>query len=91
MTTESAYCGKYGVEIQEPTNAKPDLPGMWLDCAEVRIGITATVSLKSKLGYSAKHPSGKKPYAEGVSGDELHQKSGEWMKKERLIDRKKDQ
>jgi hypothetical protein len=43
---------------------------------------------KPKL-FKHKNPEGK-TLAEGLSGDDLHRKSGKWMKKERLINRAED-
>jgi hypothetical protein len=52
--------------------------------------LSDTVSVHDSIKFRHKNPEGK-TLAEGVSGDDLHRKSGKWIKKERLIDRTKDQ
>ena len=52
------------------------------------VGITDTVTLRESLKFKQKRTG--RTLSEGVSGDDLHRKSGKWMKKERLIDREKD-
>src|SRR6266478_9111244 len=45
------------------------------------------VGFHSKLIAKARHPGEKKPYVEQTVGDDLHRKSGRWMKLRRRIDR----
>lgn len=40
--------------------------------------------------FRAKRPSQKKPFLEGVRGDDLHRDSGLWMRLQRTIDRDND-
>jgi hypothetical protein len=54
------------------------------------VSITENLSFHESIAHTATHAGEQKPYSEGISGDDLHRKSGKWMKKERLIDREKD-
>ena len=46
--------------------------------------------MKSKLGMKARHPGGKKPFIEEVTGDDLHRKTAKWMNLSRVYDREHD-
>lgn len=46
--------------------------------------------MKEKLGMKGRHPGGGRPFIEQTSGDDLHKKSGKWMKVSRVVDREKD-
>lgn len=52
--------------------------------------MSETVTLRASLRTKHKD-SNRKILAEGFSGDDLHRKSGKWMKKERVIDHAKDE
>ena len=56
-----------------------------------RIHVTCsdTLSLHSKLNLKARHAGEKRPFMDQTVGDDLHRKSGRWMKLYRLIDRVK--
>lgn len=54
------------------------------------VTIHDTVTLREKIGMKARHPGGEKPFIEQVQGADLHQKSGKWMNKVRIIDRDND-
>jgi hypothetical protein len=47
------------------------------------------LSLHSKLNVKARHAGEKRPFMDQTVGDDLHRKSGRWMKLYRLIDRVK--
>jgi hypothetical protein len=47
----------------------------------------SSAGFHSKLIAEARHLGGKKPYVEQTDGDDLHRKSGRWMKLHRRIDR----
>jgi len=55
----------------------------------VRRGNQGRTEVPRKPTFKHKNSQGK-TLAEGLSGDDLHRKSGKWMKKERLIDRAND-
>jgi hypothetical protein len=46
-----------------------------------------TVTLHSKVNVKGKRPSMKRPFIEQTVGDDLHRKTGQWMKLHRVIDR----
>jgi len=56
----------------------------------IQISISENVVIHEILGMKAKHKDAKRPYVELVSGDDLHRKTGKWMKLSRLIDREND-
>ena len=92
--TDSVHCAKCGEQIHEPSDRKPEhrkpCPVCGSTSRKIDVSMKATLVTRAGLGYKARHSGAKKPYAEGLSGDDLHRKSGKWMKKERLIDREKD-
>jgi hypothetical protein len=51
------------------------------------VSISERLVIHGKLGMKARHKNSKKPFVESVSGDDLHRKTGKWMKLSRLIDR----
>jgi len=55
------------------------------------VSITETLTLRETLVFKAKRQGQGKPYVEGRSGDDLHRKTGKWMKKEQVIHRENDQ
>jgi len=42
------------------------------------------------LGFKARHPGVGRPFVEGKVGDDVHRKTGRWMRLERIIDRARD-
>lgn len=52
-----------------------------------RKSLSGSVGFKSKLKMKALRPGFRKPFIEQVVGDDLHRKSGRWMKLTRRIDR----
>jgi hypothetical protein len=53
-----------------------------------QVQLADTVTLHDTLGLKFKQPGEKKPVVEIKTGDDLHRKSGRWMKLDRRIDRK---
>lgn len=53
-----------------------------------QLDLSDQVTLHSSLKVKAKEPGRKKPAVELRTGDDLHRKSGRWMKLVRRIDRK---
>ena len=49
---------------------------------------TSEISIFGKLKLKGKAPGEKRPFIEQVTGDDLHRKSGLWMKMLRMIDRR---
>jgi len=51
------------------------------------VNISETLTFHSKLTAKGRHSDEKRPFVEQTVGDDLHRKSGRWMKLHRLIDR----
>jgi hypothetical protein len=54
------------------------------------VTISDTITFHEKIGIKARAIEGGRPEYEAVEGDDLHRKSGIWMKLRRLIDRLND-
>jgi len=88
-------CGACGATINEPQDLSPGkrtpCPACGSTTRKFSVFITETLTLRESLGFKAKRQGQGKPYVEGRSGDDLHRKTGKWMKKEQVIDRENDQ
>jgi hypothetical protein len=83
-------CSGCGAPIKEtPSEARTPCPLCGSTARQFNVEITEELKLRESLNFKHKNPEGK-TLAEGLSGDDLHRKSGKWMKKERLIDRAED-
>jgi DNA-directed RNA polymerase subunit RPC12/RpoP len=84
-------CGECGRIVDEPPELLPEQRLPCPECGSTKralfVSVHDTVTAREKLGVSGRHQGEKKPFFEAVSGDDLHRKSGKWMKIERLIDR----
>lgn len=89
--TIRSNCGECGAEISEVPNVQPEQRKPCPSCGSIlraiQVSISERVVIREKLGLKARHKDAKKPYIESVSGDDLHRKTGKWMKLSRLIDR----
>lgn len=52
--------------------------------------MSAIVTFKSKVTAKGRHPDERRPFIEQSRGDDLHRKTGRWMRLERIIDRARD-
>jgi len=90
----TVHCAKCGAVIDEPANTKPENRKPCPTCGSTARDSHSSASDKftphDSLKFKQKSTTGKTT-VEGFSGDDLHKKSGKWMKKERLIDHEKDQ
>ena len=94
MSTQSVQCGKCGAPIDEredPAEGRKPCPTCGSTIRQFNVHITEALHLHDSVSDKVKHAGAKKAHIEGFAGDDLHRKSGKWMKKERLIDREKDQ
>ena len=91
---KSVSCGECKVQLEEDPNLQPEERTPCPECGSLsrtfHVFIHDTVSIKSKLGMKGRHAGGGKPFIEQISGDDLHRKSGKWMKLECIIDREND-
>lgn len=87
-------CGQCGAELSESASLQPEQRTPCPSCGSItraiQVSISERVVIREKLGMKARHKDAKKPYVESVSGDDLHRKTGKWMKLSRLIDREND-
>jgi hypothetical protein len=78
----------------EPTNLpieeRIDCPACGSMKRAFAIEISDTVQLHSTLTLKAKSAAGGRPFMKQKVGDDLHRKTGKWMKLEGVIDRVKD-
>ncbi|HJW85459.1 MAG TPA: hypothetical protein VJ440_02365 [Candidatus Brocadiaceae bacterium] len=91
---QSVFCAKCGLAIDEdpglPVEERKPCPSCGSTARNIHVTINETVTMREKLGLKGRHPGGKKPFIEQVSGDDLHRKSGKWMIHSRVIDRDND-
>jgi hypothetical protein len=57
----------------------------------ISIEMQDSITLRETLYPKGRHSGKKKPFFESISGDDFHRKTGEWMKKLRVIDRDKNE
>ena len=93
MAVDSVHCNACGATLDENPSAPVEtrLPCPHCGSRSRRIDVTcsATLSLHSKLNLKARHAGEKRPFMDQTVGDDLHRKSGRWMKRYRLFDRVK--
>ncbi len=93
-TPRTVNCGACGKELAEDPHAPVETRKPCPDCGstsrDFQKSLSATVTVRTKLSMKARHATGGRPFLEQIVGDDLHRKSGKWMKLERLIDRERD-
>lgn len=96
MTEDSktVSCGKCKIPLDEDANIeskdRTPCPECGSNSRTFHVHIHESITFREKLGMKARHRGKGKPYLESISGDDLHRKSGKWMKLERTIDREND-
>lgn len=84
-------CGECGAELQESpslsTKERRPCPNCGSMTRAIQVSISENIAIREKLGVKGKHKDAKKPFIVTVSGDDLHRKTGNWMKLDRVIDR----
>ena len=84
-------CGACHAKLDEDPHAPTEQRGPCPHCGSVsrhfEVGISETLALHSKLTAKGRHPGEKRPFIEQTVGDDLHRKTGRWMKLHRVIDR----
>lgn len=73
-----------------PTADRPPCPKCGSIGRAVSIHIGGTLYVHSKTNFKGRHPGESRPFVDLTVGDDLHLKSGIWMRLERLIDRAKN-
>jgi hypothetical protein len=49
--------------------------------------VSDTLHVREKIGMKGRRPGLKRPFVEQIAGDDLHRKTGRWMRLHRVIDR----
>jgi len=91
VDSQTVRCGNCGIDLKESTNTPPDKRTGCPSCGSMSrhfsVSISGTVTVRSMLGLKGRHATGGRPFIEQKIGDDLHRKSGRWMRLERVIDR----
>ena len=91
VTIKCAACGapvgEFDAGMQPPPTPCPHCGST---ARTYGVALEATVTLRSMLRFKARHPGGGRPFGEGEVGDDVHRKTGRWMRLERIIDRARD-
>ena len=94
VDSQTVRCGNCGIELNESTNIPPDMRTGCPSCGSISrhfsVSISEAVTVRSMLGLKGRHATGGRPFIEQKVGDDLHRKSGRWMRLERVIDRAKN-
>ncbi len=94
MSDQSPACGSCGLTIDEPPGLpiadRTPCPQCGSTARKYFKHLKATAKAQASLGFKQKRPGVKKPLAEGFTGRDLRQSVGDFVQKERLIDRKND-
>lgn len=92
-----ATCIACGYGYPDPDTAGSQPPEMHQPCPhcgakgiDFQVQLSDTVEVREMIGLKSKRQGDKKPFIETKTGDDLHRKSGRWMKLERHIDREND-
>ena len=92
---QSVSCGRCNETLSESPNLPHEERMPCPNCGSTNrlfhAKVEGKVTMKSKLRIKGRHSGRGKPFVEAISGDDLHRKSGKWMKFSRLIDRDNDQ
>lgn len=87
-------CGNCGKLLDEdassPIENRRPCPECGSKTRVVSIEMDGTVTVHSKLGMKARHTQKGRPFLEQITGDDLHRKTGKWMKVQRVIGRAKN-
>jgi hypothetical protein len=87
-------CQNCNQEIDEPANIKPEDRLPCTNCAStsraLSISVHEVVHIHEMLNLKGRQGTGGRPLMEQRVGDDLHRKTGRWLKIERVIDRIKD-
>jgi hypothetical protein len=84
-------CGQCREVLDEDPHAKAEdrspCPTCGSTARHFEVVASGEIKLRSKVSLKAKHGGRGKPFVEQVVGDDLHRKTGRWMKLRRVIDR----
>ena len=90
----SVLCGKCKLALKEDSHTEPGQRVPCPCCGSTsrifQVTIRDGIVMRSKLGMKARHPGGKKPFIEEVTGADFHRKTAKWMNLSRVYDREHD-
>jgi endogenous inhibitor of DNA gyrase (YacG/DUF329 family) len=93
-TVKKVKCAKCGCLLEELPNIPTVDPICCPSCGSIlrtfAVELNAIATAHTKLIVKARHQAPGKPFCEEVTGDDLHRKTGKWMKLDRIIDRVKN-
>ena len=95
ITVSCTSCGEsLSSEWARESNSNNVCPKCGGSAKAINMGIQDTVDIRESLKAKLKDPSlpsHKNPRVEVFSGDDLRKSNGQWMKKNRVIDKRNDQ
>lgn len=93
-TQTNMYCQDCDTEIFESPGLAFENRSPCSQCGSkarsFHVAISDTITIHEMLGIKGKRPRQKRPFIEQKVGDDLHRKTGLWMKLKRIIDRDND-
>ncbi len=90
----SVFCSSCGQAIDEDTGQPSENRNPCSHCGSsqrtINVSIQESVTVREKIRMQGKHDGKGKPFVDQTQGDDLHRKTGIWMKLSRVIDRDND-
>ncbi len=87
-------CGQCHEPLDETSHlpaAEPrPCPGCGSLSRQINVAVSGTIEVHRKVKLMGRRPGMKRPFIEQTAGDDLHRKTGRWMKLQRIIDREND-
>lgn len=88
------HCGACQARLEEDPHAPAEQRGPCPHCGSAsrhfKVSMSETVTVRSKLTAKGRRTGERQPFIEQTVGDDLHRKTGRWMKLHRVIDRLKN-
>ena len=95
MTTPTVHCANCGAVIDEPAGTQPENRQPCPACGSIgrnfQVALEGHIEFHDSVRLKLKDAATGKTKVDQFSGDDLRQKTGNWMKKVRLIDHERDQ
>ena len=92
MVTRELKCADCRVVATEEPNTFPEMRPPCPSCGSKarlhEVQITERVALHAKVRVKAVHSGKGRPFYEALYADDLHRKSGKWMYREMVVDRR---
>jgi len=92
VTEETVNCGACGLSLSEASCASEassqPCPACGSHLRHFTVSAQETLTLREQLSVTVREEGLKRPVQEELSGNDLQKKTGKWMKRQRVIDRK---